>query len=77
MTTVEYSGWARYVDENRGDQRTQQILSSIGAMLANTGKKQGSPPIMPSAFSPWIPWPESSGTDDIPIVDPLVDGLDI
>lgn len=63
MTTIEYRGWARYASTHGGDIRVQHILSTIGSMLANTWRKQGSPTIPPSAFSPWGPWPEDDGAD--------------
>ena len=77
MTTVEYKGWARYIDANRGDQRVQQILSVIGAMLANAWGKKNAAPVRASEFSPWINWPEPHDADPAPFPDPLLDGLDI
>ena len=74
MTTVEYAAWARYADANRGDQRSQQILATIGSMLANTWKKQGAAPITSADFAPWIEW-QGAPADDDPYADPLMSDL--
>lgn len=78
MTTIAYQRVARYATNYAGDYRAQHILSTIGAMIANSWRGQGKPPVAPRQFGPWLDWPDE---DDEPLLydpygDPLTDGLE-
>lgn len=72
MTTNQYRHLARYATSNAGDMRAQHILSTIGAMIANTWKGKDQPAIAPSEFAPWLDWPEAPLPPD-PFGDPLTE----
>ena len=74
MTTIEYRRWARYADSHHGDSRVQHILSTIGAMIANSWRGKNHAPITPSQFAPWLDWPDAADLPD-PYDDPLMEGV--